>query len=266
MESETSPRTNFTFQYLEGKKFLYFNGKETQDYLMKWSMKNRLKIQAFSYDQPFQSYQKDEFLLAFMQDSNVINNLKVLSSSDKWVSLGTKAKTVTAKQLPCSALSMSYFDKLYDDGIVKESGSIVKCFDEYHPDFTVSDELRKMLIMEDSDNYELYSAAEKDEFLFQLFRHVCLGGELCQYEDNIEPYLETTKLIYKDLVAVQKDSKTGKLVVTSIVLQITASDDRGLIYPDCQEHKQNFAYLIIDPFKHHVNVLYHKFGTSWNDE
>ena len=58
----------------------------------------------------------------------------------------------------------------------------------------------KMLLVEDSDNYDTYSAAEREEFLFQLFRHICLGGALCQYEDSVEPYLEITKLIYKDLV------------------------------------------------------------------
>lgn len=57
-----------------------------------------------------------------------------------------------------------------------------------------------MLLMEDSENYDVYSAAEKEEFLYQIFRHVCLGGALCQYEDSIEPYLTVTKAIYKDLV------------------------------------------------------------------
>ena len=39
---------------------------------------------------------------------------------------------------------MSYFDKLYDNNLVKESGRIAQCFDEYYEDFTISDELRKV--------------------------------------------------------------------------------------------------------------------------
>lgn len=54
--------------------------------------------------------------------------------------------------------------------------------------------------MEDSDNFDMYSETEREEFLFQLFRHICLGGEVCQYEDNIQLYLDFTKLLYKDLV------------------------------------------------------------------
>ena len=57
-----------------------------------------------------------------------------------------------------------------------------------------------MLLLEDSDNYDMYTQSEREEFLFLLFRHICLGGSVCQYEDDIKPYLDTTKLLYKDLV------------------------------------------------------------------
>ena len=58
----------------------------------------------------------------------------------------------------------------------------------------------KMLLLDDSDNYDVYTESEREEFLFLLFRHICLGGAVCQYEDDIKPYLDTTKLIYKDLI------------------------------------------------------------------
>ena len=55
-------------------------------------------------------------------------------------------------------------------------------------------------MMDDSDYYCLYSDSERDEFLFCLFRHLVIGGQVCQYEDNVEAYLDTTKAIYKDLL------------------------------------------------------------------
>ena len=58
----------------------------------------------------------------------------------------------------------------------------------------------QMLLLEDSDNYDLYNDSERAEFLFCLFKHICLGGAVCQYEDNVQVYLDTTKLLYKDLV------------------------------------------------------------------
>lgn len=57
-----------------------------------------------------------------------------------------------------------------------------------------------MLLIDDSDNYCLYSDSERDEFLFCLFQHFCLGGKICQYEDNVDPYLDVTKQVYKDLI------------------------------------------------------------------
>jgi len=57
-----------------------------------------------------------------------------------------------------------------------------------------------MLLLDDSDNYSLFSEDERGEFLFRLFRHLCLGGAICQFEDNVQSYLDVTKAIYKDLV------------------------------------------------------------------
>ena len=65
-------------------------------------------------------------------------------------------------------------------GIVRQSRSIVKCYDEMCGDIVVSDELRKMLLLDDSNNYDVYSEKDRSEFLFRIFKHVCLGGSVCQ--------------------------------------------------------------------------------------
>ena len=49
-----------------------------------------------------------------------------------------------AEVVPCTVLSMTFFDRLYNDHVVRESGAIQKCFDEYYFDMVVSDELRKV--------------------------------------------------------------------------------------------------------------------------
>jgi len=56
---------------------------------------------------------------------------------------GIAAKSVTADPVSCTAMSMVFFDRLYDDNVVRESGHIVKCFDDFYEDFVISDELRK---------------------------------------------------------------------------------------------------------------------------
>jgi len=56
---------------------------------------------------------------------------------------GVKAKSVTADPVNCNAMSMTFFDRLYDNNVVRDSGHIVKCFDDLYEDFIISDELRK---------------------------------------------------------------------------------------------------------------------------
>jgi len=38
---------------------------------------------------------------------------------------------------------MAFFDRLHDNNVVRDSGHIVKCFDDSYEDFIISDELRK---------------------------------------------------------------------------------------------------------------------------
>lgn len=57
-----------------------------------------------------------------------------------------------------------------------------------------------MLLDEDSDKYSLYTEDERKEFVFRIFQMLVLGGMLCQFEDTLQPYLDITKSIYKNLV------------------------------------------------------------------
>ena len=59
---------------------------------------------------------------------------------------GIQASKITAEVVPCTILSMSFFDRLYGN-VVRESGYLHKCFDEFCGDFTISDELRKVHVI-----------------------------------------------------------------------------------------------------------------------
>ncbi|CAI5690630.1 cilia- and flagella-associated protein 300 isoform X3 [Oreochromis niloticus] len=120
----------------------------------------------------------------------------------------------------------------------------------------------KMLQDEESEHYYVVGRKERGEFLFSLFKHLCLGGELCQYEDTIDPYISTTKQIYKDLISVQKDPETKKISVVSKVIKVCAFDESGRCFPGTQEEEQTFAYLIVDPYKRHVTLFCHFYGVG----
>lgn len=109
-----------------------------------------------------------------------------------------------------------------------------------------------MLLLEDSDNYECYSEDERSEFIFRLFSHICIGGPICQYEDEIQPYLDVVKSLYKDCIryggthstifhrhcliqnqqyySVQKNSAENKLEILSKVYKISAQVNNTNIY------------------------------------
>ena len=54
--------------------------------------------------------------------------------------------------------------------------------------------------MDDSDQFDIFDQEERDELIFKLFAHLIYGGPLNQYEDNIGPYFDITRDLYKDLV------------------------------------------------------------------
>ena len=77
------------------------------------------------------------------------------------------AEKVNVTEVDCSRLSVDIFDRIIDKGIARESGHIKKCLDEYYEDILIADELRKLLVLEESDNYEIFSDKERNEFLFR---------------------------------------------------------------------------------------------------
>lgn len=95
-----------------------------------------------------------------------------------------------------------------------------------------------------------------------------------EYEDDIQPYLDVTKTIYKEIVSVQKDSETQTIRVVSPVFKIEAlvkilfeifrtktinfrfQNEKGKkFYPSRTAYEQDFVYMIIDPIKRHVIIL-----------
>jgi len=158
--------------------------------------------------------------------------------------------------------SMNFFDRLKDDGVVRSGGSICKCFDETFEGILIQDELRKMILSEDCINFESFSDDDRNELMFKLFKAFVIGGPICQYEDNVQPYLDITKSFYKDLVSVQKKAGTDEIQVVSHAFQIFIQNEKGKTIFPSSEHEQTFAMLIVDPIKRHVKFVYNHWGNG----
>ncbi|XP_049458460.1 cilia- and flagella-associated protein 300 isoform X2 [Epinephelus fuscoguttatus] len=231
----------FSFSPLPSKKPSFLQDRDTLTLLMKWSMLGRISAQCYSFDQCFYPYSSEKFVQCFFRDPNVVSSLRRMEAG-AWVPLDKPVVSIDVEQVLCTKVSMDLFDPIYSCGILRPSGH--------------------MLQEKDSELYYVVGNEERAEFLFRLFKHLCFGGELCQYEDTIEPYISTTKQIYKDLISVQKDPETKKISVLSTVLKVCAYDESGLCYPGRREEEQMFAYLIVDPLKRHVTVFYHCYGVG----
>ncbi|XP_071648214.1 cilia- and flagella-associated protein 300 [Temnothorax longispinosus] len=252
----------FTFVPLNEKIYVGINDKNTQEYLCKWGLKGNFVIQNFSFNEPFQQYHKYQLADAFFKDDTVAKAL-LSKQGCAWVKQGIRASNVQVKQVPCSVLSMSFFNKLKDpdNGIVHNSGIICKRYDLQVEDFLVSDNLRGMLLDEESEEYSLYSEDERLEFAFRIFQMLVLGGTLCQFEDVLQPYLDVTKNIYKDLIRVQKQNTSNDLFVSTLVLEIVAKNGKGQDYfPSDSSNRQNIAFLLIDANSREITTFIHQYG------
>lgn len=79
-----------------------------------------------------------------MTDDIVTSCIECMTSSGSWCRLLSKVHSVKVEEIPCTVLSMEFFDRLKEYNIVRESGHISKCFDEYYEGIQISDELRKV--------------------------------------------------------------------------------------------------------------------------
>jgi hypothetical protein len=287
--------TVFTFGHLRDVKFDNLQKRETKELLSKWAMQDGLRAQAFYFDGKFKIYLLDNFIRDFFGSSHVMGNVLRATDGGQFVPVGTQAEVVKFQRVQSTLLSTEIFDRLIgeDSSIARGNGSLRKCLPDYfQPDASihdpafpieVGDQLRKLVLSEyvpecisadDGDLEDMYSAAEKDEFLYRLLGHFVLGGSLCQYEDNLQPYIEAAKLVYKDLLTVSTvpDSFLGspeggdttsanKLRVKSVVVKVSSVKNQECSNDDLlftKLHINNFMYVIIQPEDQMVFTLYHQ--------
>ena len=132
-----------------------------------------------------------------------------------------------------------------DTTAVYVTGAVVTCSLRLHS------ELRELLVDEDSENYTVFSDAERDELLLRIFRHCVLGGGMCQYEDMVQPYFEVSKKLYKGLLAVRKHEETGKIEILTEVFSLKSvrASDRGApsLFPGRSPYRPQLLSLCFFP-------------------
>lgn len=250
----------WSFQPID-RPFGALAAKATRELLAKWTMLDSMRATSFRFDQPFQSFEMADFLRDFFNDQEVTQRLEVLATvRGKWAAVGPpgQCESVGYKEVSCTAVSMEFFDRLYQVGAVRaDDGSLKQCMPDYlDSGFVINHEVGRVMLLEDSDDYDTFSGDDRNELIFKIFKHLTLGGPLNQYEDSIGPYFDTTKLFYKSLINVAKSPKTGKVQVTSVCADIRFAEGLSALFPQ-EGHPQNFCYAVISPTKREVTIWYH---------
>jgi hypothetical protein len=160
---------------------------------------------------------------------------------------------------------MDVFNKMKEEGLVNgDTGRFRGCMPEIYDGVEADTLVKDMLINEDSEHYFMYDDDERNEFLFQIFNHLVVGGGMCQSDEYIEPYFTMTRQLYKSLVKVRKVQRENgpKVEVTSNVIRVQATPKQipGLFPKD---NNYNVCYLIVDASTRKVTVWYNAWVTFW---
>jgi hypothetical protein len=254
----------FTFHHLSEAPSVMDSDADVREKFVQWGFTGEqglMQRHTFRFDQFYQKYMADQFIKDLLNSEDVQAVFQVPQKGKDPAPLGTVAK-VRTREVPCGMTSLSLFDRLGEAGIVREGGSIQKCFDNYIEDLQLADELGKALVDEESENYTLFDDDDREEFLFRVFRHLAIGGGMCQFEDYIAPYLDTTKKIYKDMLAVRKNDETGKIEIVTQVFELRAAKGTGAaLFPSKSPY--SFCYVVLNPVKRQVTLWYMPWKTMF---
>ena len=214
---------------------------------------------SLDFKEKFEAADAGEFLRLLFKDTAVRKTIP---------GIGSGGGDVSHTKLGASIMSMDFFDRIGESGMLGVGGSLRKCFDEYHDGVHSSDLLHESILNEDSEHHCVWSDEDRDEFIFRVFRALVVGGGLCQSEEDIHEYLRLTKEIYKDFVAVRKSVGTGKMQVASAIFAVDGVKDeddkpgtRASAFPNDSPH--SFCYIAVDPLKKSAKIWCMPWSSGW---
>ena len=248
--------SQYNFHYLSQAVFPSYNSSESQAKFRKWGMSQSMSLHKFRFDLPYDEYSAGKFLLDLINSASVSYSLPQFASSRK----KSQISEISFKELSSRETSMDIFSILKEKNLIYENGAIRKVIPQYVDDIEICDKIREVLLFEESEDFGVIPEEIRQEFVFKIFEHLLIGGGMCQYEDEIEEYLDLVKNVYKDFVSVTKDEESGEFRVVSKVFRIFNSEEFELFR---NQHVQDFCYVMVDPGYRQVNIWTHKWTGMW---
>lgn len=249
----------YTFHFMKSE-FEGLNNKDVKEHFLKWGIDQSLKVAKFRFDQPWSGDENPESLLLDFLNSGVVQDNIEVKTKAGWGKTGI-VKEIKVESIKATNTTTAVFDDLLDSDIATEDGRIKKCMPDDFEGIAIEDELRKGILDEDSDSYEAIPDELREEFIFHLFKHFVFGGTLNQYEEMLQPYIDTVKDVYKDLMSVKKNTNTGKIEIASkafAIRQMKTSAEP--LFP--KDSPLNLCFAIVDPFRRHLIWYYFSYASS----
>jgi len=255
-----------------------------------------------TYYQMFHVGLDEKSMESVMDESKEILIKKGLDSSESikaWLECfypQCDKKIERVEKMNLTQVDMSFIQREFltnPEWLYVKSLSLRGCFDEtLDNDTYVSDEYRKAMAyivwrdacmnytplhIDDVGKYKgLLSAEGRDdderlmswcygELLVQIHAWLTIGGRYSQFEENVEPYYEATKLFYKNMVCCEKssssetqfsadldslDEKEGSLRIGSKAFRVVLENvGYGL--------NRSFMFVTTNPIRKTITVWYH---------
>lgn len=278
MVSIEDSQPSLNFEYQAGRPFSSFTTeKEVIDSLTKWGLSpERMVAQHYTVDGAFRRGDAKEFVTALFNSPSFQSNFRVADGRGglNFYAPHCKVASVDLVPLTATATSLDIFDKLVgerpptddDSGeiIAREGGGVARCMDIFlSNDVTVSNHLRAVFMLppDDCEFYGALSRSDRQEFITHVMHRLVAGGPLCQWDDELDPYKDATRAVYKDMVVVAKrpGDGGGSLEVQSIVYQVrgaTLSDGTEMPLFPKENDNSNFFYISVHPTRRALSVWY----------
>lgn len=261
----------FQFEIDAGRQFASFTQKDHAEQLEKWGIPPCAMVgQHYRTSAVFRRGMADEFFCALFNDDAFRANFKLSDGRGRLTACAIPGKVTSVKYtaLTCHSTSLDMFDRLVNDEIVREGGSIARCADVYLPGgVTVANHLRTLFMVGEDDNdfFDVFDEGDKREFLYHIMWRLVTGGSLCQWDDEFEPYRDLTRSVYKDMVVVGRNADED-LEVQSLVYQIhsaTLADGSDVpLFPRADDNG-NWLYVSVHPQRRTVSVWYNAFWSQF---
>lgn len=146
----------------------------------------------FHFNQRFRKNQLKSLLDDFLSEPTVLHKLAASFSDASTVKGDAKWENLTT-----NIVSLDFFDRLEESGVVGGSGLIKRMYDEIYDGVTCENHLRDMLLNPESEYADLFSEEDREEFIYHIFKWVSVGGSMSQPDEVISPYIKITKALYR---------------------------------------------------------------------